>query len=245
LQECLVFDKTSGREYNLGALQQTRNANWVAENNDAEFEFLINVCECVRPTVSRVCVAVRTTISILHKVTFLARYAYTPFSLYTPCHLTRIVFTLPLQVPPTGCDPTAGVCQLKLADGKTPEIHNLGGLDPASPLITDTGLELHYLNGDQCGTGVTGKFRSTVINMQCNHSASMDQVPVYIGELIPCEYTFNWSTPAACSTERVSGNDDGTIKVSAFRSLYGYSMSLQGNSSDSIFVAASRHQPHH
>eukprot|EP00045_Choanoeca_perplexa_P017738 m.264172 g.264172 ORF g.264172 m.264172 type:complete len:2358 (+) comp17619_c0_seq2:153-7226(+) len=165
-QECLVFDTTSGREYNLGALQQTRNSNWIAENNDAEFEFLINVCECVRPT-----------------------------------------------VPPTGCDATAGVCQLKLEGDKTTEIYNLGGLDPASPRITASGLELHYLNGDQCGSGVDGKFRSTVIHMHCNHSASMDSVPVYFGEVTPCEYTFNWSTPAACSTERISGNSDGTIKL--------------------------------
>ena len=105
------------------------------------------------------------------------------------------------------------MCQLKLADGKTTEIHNLGGLDPTSPRITDAGLELHYLNGDQCGSGVDGKYRSTVINMHCNHTASMDSEPVYVGELVGCEYTFNWSTPAACSTTRVTGNANGTITV--------------------------------
>ncbi|XP_006264642.3 cation-independent mannose-6-phosphate receptor [Alligator mississippiensis] len=65
---------------------------------------------------------------------------------------------------------------------------------------SDGDLTLTYPNGDACSSGFQ---RMTVINFECNETASNDGkgAPVFTGE-VDCTYFFTWDTKYACVKEK-------------------------------------------
>ncbi|EGD79231.1 hypothetical protein PTSG_09952 [Salpingoeca rosetta] len=118
-------------------------------------------------------------------------------------YILNVCHSLNEQVPPTGCDETAGVCQIE-GDNR----YNLGGV--ASPSIENGTLVIEYTNGDsdRCPWG---KYRRTRIEFTCDETAGLGQ-PVYVSEDDDlCEYMFTWASSAACPVRAPSVGDSCAV----------------------------------
>ncbi|MED6263286.1 hypothetical protein CHARACLAT_003033 [Characodon lateralis] len=96
-----------------------------------------------------------------------------------------------------GIDPFISSCQMK----KSGNLQKVSGRFVNQTLrYSDGDLSLIYPGGDKCSSGFQ---RMTIINFQCNKTASNKGRgnPVFAGET-DCTYYFNWDTAFACVKEK-------------------------------------------
>ncbi|KAI4800605.1 hypothetical protein KUCAC02_009599, partial [Chaenocephalus aceratus] len=103
------------------------------------------------------------------------------------------------KVPSNECgeDPYISSCQVK----KTGDVKKVAGQYKNQTLrYSDGDLTLIYPDGTRCSTGFQ---RMTIINFECNKTASSGGrgVPVFAGET-DCTYYFDWDTAFACIKEK-------------------------------------------
>ncbi|XP_054910202.1 cation-independent mannose-6-phosphate receptor [Poeciliopsis prolifica] len=96
-----------------------------------------------------------------------------------------------------GNDPLTSSCQVKKS-GAAPKV--AGRFKNQTLRYSDGDLSLIYPGGDKCSSGFQ---RMTIINFQCNKTASNGGHgrPVFAGET-DCTYYFNWDTAFACVKEK-------------------------------------------
>ncbi|XP_041831231.1 cation-independent mannose-6-phosphate receptor [Melanotaenia boesemani] len=103
------------------------------------------------------------------------------------------------KIPTAECgdDPYISSCQMK----KSENMKKVAGKYKNQTLrYSDGDLTLIYPDGDRCSTGFQ---RMTIINFECNKTASNNGHgnPVFAGET-DCTYYFNWETAFACVKEK-------------------------------------------
>uniref|UniRef100_A0A3Q2EC35 Insulin-like growth factor 2 receptor n=1 Tax=Cyprinodon variegatus TaxID=28743 RepID=A0A3Q2EC35_CYPVA len=96
-----------------------------------------------------------------------------------------------------GDDPFISSCQVK-SSANTNKV--AGRFQNQTLRYSDGDLSLIYPGGDKCSSGFQ---RMTIINFQCNKTASNNGhgTPVFAGET-DCTYYFNWDTAFACVKEK-------------------------------------------
>jgi len=104
----------------------------------------------------------------------------------------------------TGCDETAGVCQI---DAQNKAEYNLGGVGGLE--VVKGNVVAHYYNGGFCQYSGHDTVRNSTITFTCGASKFPDDPngrPAYEGET-DCVYSFSWQTPQACPVQRINGTD--------------------------------------
>ncbi|GFY65626.1 hypothetical protein TNIN_97651 [Trichonephila inaurata madagascariensis] len=108
---------------------------------------------------------------------------------------------------PSVCDSNAAACiTVMTASGEKAVISNIGrALGP--PILESPGhLSLTYTQGSPCTAFGLNITYSTVIHFLCGDQMSK-MGPMFLNKLGACEYTFLWTTKAACPTGTLQAKD--------------------------------------
>ncbi|GFQ64134.1 hypothetical protein TNCT_577571 [Trichonephila clavata] len=108
---------------------------------------------------------------------------------------------------PSVCDSNAAACITEMtASGEKAVISNIGrALGP--PILESPGhLSLTYTQGSPCTAFGENVTYSTVIHFLCGDQMSK-MGPMFLNKLGACEYTFLWTTKAACPTGTLQAKD--------------------------------------
>lgn len=113
----------------------------------------------------------------------------------------------PLAVP-HGCDSNTAACLVEQNDkGEEKVVANLGhAINP--PVLEGHGhLALKYINGDHCVAYGENTTYSTVIHFLCAEDKMSQTGLRYLSKVGACEYSFLWTTKAACPRGDLWSND--------------------------------------